>query len=470
MDLKNLTIKKAHEHLVKGDFSALELANAYKAEAVKRNPEINAYLEIFSDIDEQAKAADDRIKAGKADMLTGIPFAIKDIILIKGRIASGASKILENYRATYDATVIKKLKDAGVVFLGRTNMDEFAMGGSNENSAFGPVKNPHDTSRVPGGSSGGSAAAVAMDATLAALGTDTGGSIREPASFCGVVGLKPTYGAVSRFGVMAMTSSLDQVGPLAKTVEDAEIIFNTIKGRDPMDSTSFEMNETRPEKKVIGVPFDILKEGIDKDVLENFNASLEVYKKQGYTIKDIDLPMMKYSLAVYYVIVPAEVSSNTARYDGVKYGLHVDGKDLPDDYLSTRAQGFGPEVRRRIMLGTYVLSQGYYDAYYSKALKVKKLITADFNKAFQEVDAIMMPVSPTPAFKIGEKTADPISMYLADIFTVPANLAGIPAISVPSGTVNRDGKALPVGLQIIAPAFAEQVLFDLGKKFEQSRL
>ncbi len=481
IDLKNLTITKAHAAMNAGDFSAVELAQAYLDSAAAKNsganggPGINAYLEIYDDVIEQAKEADARFKAKKATLLTGIPFAIKDNILIKSRVASAASKMLEKYHAVYDATVIEKLKKEGVVFIGRANMDEFAMGGSTENSAFGVTKNPHDTTRVAGGSSGGSAAAVAMDGALVALGSDTGGSIRQPASFCGLVGLKPTYGAVSRNGVMAMGSSLDQIGPFAKTVTDAEIIFNAIRGLDPLDSTTISDKTYSPKKSdagagtkpVIGVPRHFLGgDGIDKTVLENFNESLEKLKKLGYEIRDIELPNIGYSLAVYYIVMPAEVSSNLSRFDGVKYGLHVDGKTGIDDYFETRAAGFGREVRRRILLGTYVLSSGYYDAYYNRANAVRRIITEDFNKAFEKVDIIVTPTTPAPAFKIGEKTADPVAMYLEDIFTVTANLTGMPAMTVPSGFSEVAGGAkLPLGFQMTARHGDEATLFEVGKDF-----
>lgn len=473
IDLKSLTIVKAHGHLLKGDFSAVELAEAYLTEIKKKNPEINAYLEIYNDVIGQAKAADKMFAEKKATILTGIPLAIKDNILIKGRIASSSSKMLENYRATYDATVIAKLKNEGVVFLGRTNMDEFAMGSSTENSAFGVTKNPIDNERVAGGTSGGSAAAVAMDGCLAALGTDTGGSVRQPSSFCGVVGLKPTYGSVSRYGLMAMGSSLDQASPITKTVADSEIVWRTIKGKDIYDGTTIDEN-TYPKnpqkgknKLKIGVPYSFMRQGgIAKDVLSNFDASIEKLKTLGYEIEEISLPNIGYSLAVYYIIMPAEVSSNMARYDGIKFGLHVGGENgLLDDYLKTRAQGFGPEVRRRIILGTYVLSTGYYDAYYNKALEVRKLLREDFRKAFEKVDLIMTPTTPSPAFKIGEKTSDPVQMYLEDIFTVTANLVGVPAISVPSGFSELEGKKLPLGIQFSAAHGREDLLFSAGKDF-----
>jgi aspartyl-tRNA(Asn)/glutamyl-tRNA(Gln) amidotransferase subunit A len=470
IDLHKLTIKSASDSLSKKDFSAKELAQEYLKNIEKKNSEVNAYLEIYKDVLAQADEADKKIASGNFDIMTGIPMAIKDNILIDGRKATSASKILQGYVAPYDATVIKKLKGQSAVFLGRANMDEFAMGSSTENSAFGVTKNPLDLSRVAGGSSGGSVASVAMDGALAALGSDTGGSVREPAAFCGVVGLKPTYGGVSRYGLMAMGSSLDVIGPITKTVTDSEILFDAIKGADKMDSTShtakageFKISNL---KFKIGIPYHILEqEGIDPEVKKNFDASVEKLKNLGYEIKDIKLPNIDYSLAVYYVLMPAEVSSNLARFDGVKYGLHVDGKDLLDDYVKTRGQGFGPEVRRRILIGTYVLSAGYADAYYNKAVALRQKISEDFTKAFSEVDAIVTPTAPYPAFKIGEKANDPLAMYLADIFTVPANIVGIPAISIPSGFVPSDGASLSVGLQIMASHDGEAVLFEIGKKF-----
>jgi len=468
INLKELTIKVAHDALVNGEYSAVDLAKAYLEVISSKNSTLNAYLEVYSDVLEQAGSADKIIRDGGATMLTGIPLAIKDNILIKGRRVSSASKILENYVASYDATVITKLKDAGAVFLGRTNMDEFAMGSSTENSAYGVTKNPHDESRVPGGSSGGSATAVASDMALGALGSDTGGSVRQPASFCGVVGLKPTYGAISRSGLMAMTSSFDQIGPITKTVEDAEIIFETIAGRDPLDSTSQDFLEHQSAGKeiTVGVPTNFTKSaGIDRVVTQNFEESIVKLKNLGYKIKEIDLPNIEYCLPAYYIIGPAEVSANLARFDGVKFGLHKGGKDLLDDYLLTRGEGLGKEVRRRILLGTYVLSSGYYDAYYHKAILVRDLIKDDFRKVFTEVDIIVTPTTPTPAFKIGEKTSDPLQMYLADIFTVTANIASLPAISVPSGFAEVDGTRLPLGVQMMANYGSEGLLFKVGKLF-----
>jgi aspartyl-tRNA(Asn)/glutamyl-tRNA(Gln) amidotransferase subunit A len=467
IDLNNLTVVKAHEALVKGDFTVRELCQSYLDEIKKRDGDIHAYLEVYDDVMKQADEA--QKKVAKGNVLAGIPIAIKDNILIEGKKATAASRILEGYVAPYDATAIRKLKEAGVVFLGRTNMDEFAHGSSTENSAFGPTKNPHDLSRVPGGSSGGSAATIAANFALASLGSDTGGSIRQPASHCGVVGLKPTYGSISRHGLMAMGSSLDIIGPFAKTVSDAEILFDAMKGKDRYDSTSIdtEHGTRNTEHKIkIGIPRHFLKgEGIDKDVMRAFDLSVEKLKSLGYEIKDVELPNIEYSLAVYYVIMPAEVSTNLSRFDGVKYGYHKDGKDLLEDYMLSRGEGFGAEARRRIMLGSYVLSSGYYDAYYNKANAVRELLKKDFEKAFGKVDAIITPTSPAPAFKIGEKTSDPVAMYLEDIFTVTANLVGVPAISIPAGTKEAGDKKLPIGLQIIANHGREDILFSLGKKF-----
>jgi aspartyl-tRNA(Asn)/glutamyl-tRNA(Gln) amidotransferase subunit A len=466
IDLNNLTIKKVNEHLVKGDFTVRGLCEAYLKEIEIKNKNINAYLEVFDDVLEQADRAQKLVS--KDNLLAGIPMAIKDNILIKGKRASSASKILEGYVAPYDATAIKKLREKGVVFLGRVNMDEFAMGGSTENSAFGVTKNPHDVSRVAGGSSGGSAASVAMNGALVALGSDTGGSVRQPASYCGVVGLKPTYGSVSRYGLMAMGSSLDVIGPITKNIEDSEIVFNAIKGKDSYDSTSVEVSgeklKLKSEKLTIGVPRHFLKgDGIDKDVLRVFEESLVKLKEKGYEIKEITLPNIEYSLAVYYVLMPAEVSTNLSRFDGVKYGLHKEGENLLGDYLNSRGEGFGKEVRRRIMLGTYVLSSGYYDAYYNKATEVRELLKDDFTKAFKVVDCIVTPTAPTPAFKIGEKVSDPVAMYLEDIFTVTANLVGVPAISIPAGTKSVEGKELPIGIQFTARHGEENILFTVGK-------
>jgi aspartyl-tRNA(Asn)/glutamyl-tRNA(Gln) amidotransferase subunit A len=407
--------------------------------------------------------------------LTGIPLAIKDNILVKDEICTAGSKILENYVASYDATVIARLKRAGAVVLGKTNLDEFAMGSSTENSAYGPSKNPHDISRVPGGSSGGSAAAVAADLCLGALGTDTGGSIRQPAGFCGVVGLKPTYGAVSRFGAMALGSSLDQIGPMAKTVYDAALLFDVISGHDPLDSTTAKETATdrTPELDVkdlrIGLPKEYFEaEGLNREVKEMVMKAALWFEKQGAKIKEVELPHTKYALASYYIIQPAECSANLARYDGIKYGRRTgeptDELDLLSVYTKTRGQFFGLETQRRIMLGTYALSAGYYDAYYLKAQQVRALIKNDFAEVFQEVDVIFTPTSPTTAFKLGEKTSNPLEMYAADIFTITANLAGICGLAVPCGKL----KELPVGLQILGPWFGESMIFKVGEFYEKN--
>ncbi len=468
MDLKNLTITEARKKLDEKVFSAVDLAQAYLSEIEKKNKELNAYLEVYDDVLEQAKAADTRIAKGESFPLLGIPLAIKDVILIKGRKVSAASKILENYEASYDATVIAKLKEQGAVFLGRTNTDEFAMGGSTENSAYGVTKNPHDTSRVAGGSSGGSIVAVAANLALGALGSDTGGSIREPASFCGVVGMKPTYGRVSRYGLIAMGSSLDCISPAAKNTEDAKIIFDAISGHDALDSTSISDAPTSSQGPsfTIGVPWSLVNgEGVDAKVKENFKQSIEKLEKLGFKIKDISIKNLDMALAIYYIIMPAESSTNLSRFDGVRYGLHKDGKNLLQDYFLTRGAGFGKEVRRRILLGTYVLSAGYYDAYYGKALIARDILKKEFTKAFTEVDLIATPTAPFVAWKIGEKS-DPLSVYLADIFTVTANIVGVPAISVPSGFSEVANKKLPLGIQFMAPHGAEELLFEVGGKFE----
>jgi aspartyl-tRNA(Asn)/glutamyl-tRNA(Gln) amidotransferase subunit A len=462
MELEKLSIVEIQNLIKKGEITSADCFDYFQTKAKEKNSSLNAYLEFF-DID-----SNENISSGS---LSGIPIAMKDNILIDGRIASASSKILGNYKATYDSTVTKKLKQAGATFLGRVNCDEFAMGSSTENSAYGVTKNPIDESRVPGGSSGGSAAAVAMGGAQASLGSDTGGSIRQPASFCGLVGLKPTYGSVSRFGLIALASSLDVIGPITKSVSDAEIIFNVIKGKDELDSTTVDENyfnkrDLHSKKGVIGVPSHLLNlPGVDEDVKTNFQESIERMKNLGYEIKEIKLPTIEYSLAVYYIIMPAEASSNLARFDGVKYGQHVAGENLLGDYMKSRAEGFGKETRRRIILGTYVLSSGYYDAYYGEALKAREVITAEFLKAFEDVDFVATPTTPTPAFKIGEKSKDPLSMYMSDIFTVPANIAGIPAISLPSGSVIRDGVELPVGFQLMAPHMKENWLFQAGKDF-----
>lgn len=464
INLQTITIQKARVALDSKEYSAVELAQRYLDAIEKKNPELNAYLEVYDDVLEQARVADKRIARGESTPLLGIPLAVKDNIVIKGKRATSGSKILEKYVAPYDATVIHRLKEMGAVFLGRTNMDEFALGSSTENSAWGPTKNPNDSSRVPGGTSGGSAAAVRADLALCALGSDTGGSIRQPASFCGVVGLKPTYGAVSRFGLMAAASSLDQIGVLAKNLEDTRIVFEAIRGWDRNDSTSLpdDFFDTEPvAQKKIGVPRSFLKEGVDADVLEAFENSLKVFKEKGYEIVDIDIPRLDTSLSAYYIINPAEVSTNLARFDGIRYGLSVDADTVAEVNKRSRGKGFGKEARRRILVGTFVLSAGYADAYYRTAERVRSLLRQDFAEAFKHVDAIATPTTPTPAYKLGEKE-DPLAMYLGDIFTVPVNLAGVPGISVPMDSVEREGTPLPVGLQLIGPHGGEGALLSLA--------
>lgn len=471
---ENLTLKKIHQSLIKKEMSVAEVCDFYLKEIERKDKDISAFLEVFSDVKEQAQKAQKMIDEGKASSLTGVPLATKDNILIKDRKVTAASAILENYVAPYDSTVSKKLKKEGVVFLGRANMDEFAMGASTEKSAFMTTKNPHDISRVPGGSSGGSAAIVASGMAPVAFGSDTGGSVRQPASFCGCVGLKPTYGAVSRFGLIAMGSSLDQIGPLTQTVTDSETVFNLISGRDSMDATTYEREVSEDNKKdfVIGVPWHLIKqEGVDKEVTEAFTKNISDLEKAGFKIKDVELPNLEHTLSAYYVLVQAEVSSNMARFDGMRYGAKIKGKDLLEEYMKTRSL-FGEEVKRRIITGTYVLSAGYYDTYYNKAYTVKKLAISDFEKVFSSnspVDAVAFPTSPTPAFKVGEKNDDPIQMYMADMFTVPANISGVPAISIPGRTVRKDGKDLPLGLQLMAPWKREDTLFSIGKIYKEEK-
>jgi len=470
IDLKNLSIKKTHEHLLNKDFSAVELLSAYRENIDERNAKLNAYLEVFDDAIESAKAVDEKIaKEEKISELAGIPIAIKDIILYKGHLATAASKILAGHRAVYDSTVVKKLKLQDIVITGRTNQDEFAHGSSGEHSAYGPTLNPLDETRTPGGSSSGSAATVAAHMSLVALGTDTGGSVRLPASYCGIIGLKPSYGAVSRYGIVAMGSSFDQVGPIGKTVGDVEIIFNAIKGLDAHDSTTrdYEKVVIRHGKKKmkIGIPRSFVGKGVNADVIDRFADAEQKLKALGHEIVDIDLPNISNALAVYYILILAEISTNLARFDGMRFGLHKDGVNGVDEYLKSRGAGFGPEARRRIMLGTYVLSHGYYDAYYNKATAVREIIKQEFKNVFKDVDAFITPTGTSPAPKLGAHSDDPLAEYLLDIFTVSANVAQVCAISIPMGKVNREDTDLPVGLQITAPQFAEDTLFTLGKQF-----
>lgn len=464
-DLTKLTISEARKGLIEGDFTSEALVSAHISQIKNKDKLIGAYLEVFNSALSQSLEADKKIKSGIDLPLLGVPIAIKDNILYKKHISTASSKILEGYVSPYNSTAVQKLLEAGAVIIGRTNCDEFAMGSSTENSAFGLTRNPIDTERVPGGSSGGSAAAVAGGTAIASLGSDTGGSIRQPASFCGVVGLKPTYGRVSRYGLIALASSLDQIGPFTKTVTDSEILYNALKGLDANDSTTIK-EETYPRKKNfrrrIGIPSEFVNgEGVSSAVKDNFKLSLERFRALGYEIVNIELPNIKYSLPVYYIVMPAEASSNLARFDGIKYGLYKEGNDGIDDYFETRGQGFGKEVRRRIILGTYVLSSGHYDEYYGKALNLREIITNELRSTFENIDLILTPTTPTSAFKLGEKLSDPLSMYLADIFTVPANISGIPAISLPSGF---DGN-LPLGIQLMADLGREDDLFYAGKEF-----
>lgn len=464
-----MTTTELRTKFLAGLYTPLEAVTDSLKLIKEKDEAIHAFLDVYDDATKEAELATAVLKekGESAPPLTGVPIAVKNNILINGRTATGASKILENYTATYDATIINKLRAAGAIFVGGTNLDEFAMGSSTENSAFGPTKNPHDITRVPGGSSGGSAAAVAMGAVPAAIGTDTGGSIRQPASYCGLVGFKPTYGRVSRHGLMAMGSSLDQAGPLTNTVKDAELVHNVMAGTDKMDMTTISDNTYQSvsikEKYKIGVPRDFLKEGIDPDVMDVFESEIEKLTKAGHEVVDITLPLFKQGLAAYYIVMPAEVSSNLARYDGMRYGVRKEGEDLLQEYLNSRAEGFGSEVKRRILLGTYVLSSGYYDAYYGKAEALRDMMREELNQRFEEVDLVLTPTAPTPAFTFGSQT-DPLSMYAQDIFTVPVNLTGVPAISLPQGTVKRDEVELPVGVQYIAPHAGEARLFDIGKK------
>jgi aspartyl-tRNA(Asn)/glutamyl-tRNA(Gln) amidotransferase subunit A len=470
MDLAGLTIAKARRMMQAGELSPVQLVDAVNAAIEKTDPQVGGYL---SRDYERARAA-----AAKADTslpLGGIPIAIKDVINVAGEPCTCASKILQGYTAPYDATVIVKLRAAGAIPFGRTNMDEFAMGSSTENSAIQITRNPHDPERIPGGSSGGSAAVVGAGEALASLGSDTGGSIRQPAALCGCVGLKPSYGRVSRYGLVAFASSLDQIGPFTHTVEDAALVLQAVAGHDPLDSTSLDvpvpdysahLNDGVQGMK-LGVPKEYFVDGMDPQVEARVREAIEVYRGLGAEIVEVSLPHTKYAVADYYIIATAEASANLARFDGVRYGKRAEApRDLADHYGRTRGEGFGKEVKRRIILGTYVLSSGYYDAYYLRAQKVRTLIRRDFEEAFQKVDGLLSPTSPVPAFKIGERMADPLQMYLADIFTIAANLAGICGISVPCGNAETDGKKLPVGLQIMAPAFEEARLLRIARAYE----
>ncbi|BBL69867.1 Asp-tRNA(Asn)/Glu-tRNA(Gln) amidotransferase subunit GatA [Methylogaea oryzae] len=468
------TLAELAAGLAAGEYSSRELTQTFLARIERHNPQLNAFVTVTAEQAlAQADAADQLRTQGKAGKLTGVPMAHKDIFCTKGVKTACGSKMLDKFISPYDATVVTKLKDAGMVNLGKLNMDEFAMGSSNETSFYGPVKNPWDTGTVPGGSSGGSAAAVAARLTPAATGTDTGGSIRQPAAFCGISGIKPTYGLVSRYGMIAFASSLDQGGPMARTAEDCALMLSAMTGFDPRDSTSLDRPVVDYSAGLngdlkglrIGLPKEFFDEGLDGDVAKVIQASIEEFRKLGAEVKEISLPNMKLSVPVYYVVAPAECSSNLARMDGVRYGHRCDNpKDLLDLYTRSRGEGFGAEVQRRILIGTYALSAGYYDAYYLKAQQIRRLISDDFKRAYQEVDVIMGPTAPSVAFRFGEKSGDPVSMYLSDIYTIAVNLAGLPAMSIPAGFSNN----LPVGLQLIGDYFAEERLLNAAHRYQQA--
>ncbi|MFH1416489.1 MAG: Asp-tRNA(Asn)/Glu-tRNA(Gln) amidotransferase subunit GatA [Elusimicrobiota bacterium] len=478
-----MSIIKTVDKIRSGELSSRELLEKYLPLIEAGQEKLNSYVPPL--LSEKARLAadrlDERIKAGggeKIGRLAGIPVAIKDNMLLEGTATTCGSNILKNYNSPYTATAVQKIIDEGAVIVGKTNMDEFAMGSSGETSYFGPVKNPADINRIPGGSSSGSAAVVADKHVFASLGSDTGGSIRQPAAMCGVVGMKPTYGLVSRYGLVAFASSLDQIGPFALNVEDAALILEVIAGYDPKDSTSYNPENYADEKTLdivsgvndgvnglkFGIPKEYLLDGLDPEIRSRLEETAGILVKAGAEVQEVSLPLTKYAVAVYYIVAPAEASANLARYDGVKYGLRTgNGKDLMEDYLKTRQEGFGSEVKRRIMLGTYALSSGYYDAYYLKAQKVRNLMKADFENVFSQVDMILSPTTPTTAFKIGEKTEDPLTMYLSDIYTISSNLVGIPAISIPAGT---DSKGLPIGIQFMAPLLEDRRLFTAGRVIE----
>jgi len=475
-DIARLPAHALHEMIISGETTSLEITERVLGNIDRRDPAIHAYLEVRrEEALKAAEAVDQKVKAGETiHGLAGIPLALKDNLCMVDAETTCASKILKGFIAPYDATVVEKLREVDSVIIGKTNLDEFAMGSSTENSAFGPTRNPWDTTRAPGGSSGGSAAALAAGEAIVALGSDTGGSIRQPAAFCGIVGLKPTYGRVSRYGLVAFASSLDQIGPLTKDVRDAATLMNVIGGHDLRDSTSAEVDCPDFTKSLVrevkglrlGVPREYFQEGIDPEIRESINAAVELLEQCGAERVEISLPHFEYALAVYYIVAPAEASSNLARYDGVKYGFrNQTHEDLLGMYHETKSKGFGPEVKRRIMLGTFALSSGYYDAYYLKAQKVRTLIKNDFDKAFEKCDAVISPTTPTPAFKIGEKVEDPIKMYLSDVCTLSVNLTGLPGMVVPCGF---SSERLPIGLQIIGRPFDEQTLFRIAYTFEQN--
>ncbi len=470
MEIHSLSVKSILQGLKKKDFTCQELTKEYLDNIRKQDREINAFINVEEkQVLSQAKKIDQSLSGEEGGLpIAGLPIAVKDNILVKGQKCTAGSKILENYIAPYSATVIKEITQAGGLVLGKTNLDEFACGSSGEHSAFGITRNPNNLEYVPGGSSSGSAAAVAANMTPVALGSDTAGSIRLPASFCGIAGFKPTYGAISRYGLIALASSLDQIGVLAKSAEDIEIIFDILKHRDKMDSTSTEIPTGKKVDSlkglVIGLPKECFAQGIGKQVLEITNKAVKKLESEGAKIKEIDMPNLEYGVACYYIVMAAELSSNLARYDGIRYGSSEEkSKDLIDLYFKTRGRFFGKEIKRRIMLGTYALSAGYYDAYYLRALKVRTKIKMDFDNAFEKVDFVLTPTSPVLPFKIGQKIEDPLSLYMMDLLTVPANLAGLPGISLPAGRAN----GLPVGVQMIAPASEDKKLLTVAKLIEK---
>lgn len=476
MEIANLSLKQIAEGIKAKKFSAIEVLQTFLRNIERKEPDLNAFITVFAE-EALEQAESNKQEAKSEGKLFGVPLVIKDNIVTKGLRTTAGSKMLDDYVPQYDATVITKFYTEGAVVLGKTNLDEFAMGSSTENSAFGPTRNPHDPERVPGGSSGGSAAAVAADLAPAALGSDTGGSIRQPAAFCGVVGLRPTYGAVSRYGLIAMASSLDQIGPITKTVEDAKYLFDIIRGNDPYDATAVggapleavattaeggDKQKAKSNKLKIGLPKEYYGEGLDPEIEKRVRTVAKFLEGQGIAVEEVTLPHTEYGLPIYYLIVPSEVSSNLARYDGIRYGFRAKVENLSDLFFESRGEGFGEEVKRRIILGTFALSSGYADQYYVRAVHARTLIVQDFAKAFKKVDLLLAPTTPTTAFKIGEKK-DPLSMYLSDIFTIPANLAGLPSLSIPVGKIDN----LPVGAQLIGPKFSENLLFEVGKVIEQ---
>ena len=479
--MKNKTELFTIERIAKGfrnkDFKPSEILNLF-LNNIKKNTKINAFIEVYDEVamNQAAKHDSDFVKNKELDFLAGIPVSLKDIFLVKDHKCTCGSKMLSNYISNYDSTVNTKLSSKGAIIIGKTNMDEFAMGSSTETSFFGPTLNPWDTSRVPGGSSGGSAASVAGRQAAASIGTDTGGSIRQPASFCGVVGLKPTYGRISRYGMIAFASSLDQAGPLTLTVNDSAILLDALSGFDDRDSTSLKLPSTScynsltkkdfsPKDFNIGIPYDLLQEGLNPEIEKTFNSLIDRLKEMGFGIKNVSLPNSKFSVAIYYIIAPSEASSNLSRYDGIRYGFSdkSSNQSLEEFYIKNRSEGFGEEVQRRIMLGTYALSSGYYDAYYLKAIKVKKMIENDFIAAFKDVDCILTPTSPELPFKLGEKKDNPLSMYLSDILTIPANLAQLPSISIPYA-ISSDN--LPIGLQLTSKKLDEESLLKVSSLIE----